>query len=215
MPERPIIFSTEMVRAILEGRKTQTRRVIKPQPEFTPPPKGFGSYKKEDYWGWGWRKNKNDWFCGVTQKQLTSDKGLLYPNRCPYAVGDRLWVRETFWYCCEGCKKAFYKADGFELGPNKVRIGGIECQVKNNKWKSSRFMPKWAARLWLEITEIRVERVGEITWQDIALEGIRGKHAVDTRETFVKLWDSLNAKRGFSWESNPWCWCISFRRTGL
>jgi len=201
MKERPIIMSSELVRAILEGRKTMTRRVIKPQPlkDYTfKGSDGGNSYLPMDseyYWQNGyaiWRPNNK------------------------YQVGDRLWVREA--YFIGGIKPnewVSYKAD--------ARPKELELYV----WRPSIFMPRWASRILLEITEVRVERLQEINEDDAKAEGAflvgtvaNGGYVFNQKETvalsartaFAFLWDSLNAKRGFSWESNCWVWVISFKR---
>ena len=187
--ERPIIFSAEMVRAILDGRKTQTRRVVKPQPEH------FHYTKDAQY------------PCKPDGEQVS----------CPYGqVGDRLWVRETF---CLGdgmnpsgdATKPTYKADWPD--------------VEHSRWKPSIHMPRWASRITLEITEVRVERLQEIREKSAVREGIKPpEHAFrmisggdievneSPQELFAELWDFLNAKRGYGWDTNPWVWVVSFAK---
>lgn len=182
MKERPIIFSTEMVRAILDGRKTQTRRVIKPQPyyEGSPP--------------WNWKCKQMIW---SRCYEATLKKEMYIA--CPYGqVGDRLWVREAF-FPIPHTKEVWYKADD---------VSG------NVTWKPSIHMPRRASRILLEITKIRVERLQEITEEDA-----RAECAPPTPDAlpsclydFRVLWNSLNAKRGYGWETNPWVWCLKFRR---
>jgi hypothetical protein len=163
MNERPILFSGEMVRAILEGRKTQTRRVIKPQ--------------------------------------------LRINYKCPYGQpGDRLWVRET-WQC--------FKPNTEEIiNPNTVNIRALAYRATNEwrgKWRPSIHMPRWASRITLEITAVRVERLQDIGEVDAMREGdptCENTHI----DWFRALWDSINAKRGYSWESNPWVWVVEFQR---
>lgn len=162
MNEHPIIFSTEMVRAILDGRKTMTRRVINH-------PERYEHIRECD-------------FC------------------CPYGqVGDKLWVRESFLI-----KHDYKTPKGFPYYKTNF------CDDKITKWKPSIFMPRWASRITLEITGIRVERLQEISEQDAKDEGIcfYDDNAVDV---FRELWDSINAKRGYSWESNPFVWVIEFK----
>ena len=181
MKERPIIFSGEMVRAILDGRKTQTRRVIKPQPDHI----------------------------------HTFQKGILLPQigdkeiRCPYGQpGDRLWVRET-WAKNNPVldAKVCYRAD-------------LMSPDLGKPWKPSIYMPRWASRITLEIVNVRVERVQEITEADVIAEGIgaftlaRGVLSdapPDPRWKFIELWNSINANRGYGWEINPWVWVIEFK----
>jgi hypothetical protein len=178
MKERPIIFSTEMVKAILEGRKTQTRRVIK----------ACSTATLHD-------GNQPEW--------------VFTTAKCPYGqVGDRLWLKETWWKDQSGGCWG-YKADGIEWPP--PNCGG--------KSMSSMFMPRWASRLLLEITEVRVQRCQEIWLQDAMAEGCSLDFDMEHFGTykdpitkFRELWDSLNAKRGYSWEINPWVWVINFKR---
>lgn len=189
MRERPIIFSGEMVRAILEGRKTQTRRVVKPQPPL-------------DEWG-----VSKPW-----QTDAFEVNGRDY--RCPYGLpGDRLWVRETFSpdYFDAQSRHA-YRADW------TLESGEF---VPEPKWTPSIHMPRWASRITLEVTDVRVERVQDISNSDIYAEGILppdpdepGPYDPDegARSAFKDLWWSINAKRGYGWEKNPWVWVVEFKR---
>ena len=174
MKDRPIIFSTPMVRAILDGRKTQTRRVVKPQP------------KPHQSGGWIWEK-----VGGI----IATKSGKIYKSkmlsRNPYGKpGDRLWVRETWANVL--CHKMFYKADGNDLPKGCV-------------WKPSIHMFKMYARIWLEITGIRVERLKDLSPKDGIAEG------VEHWSIFPSLWDSINGKK-HPWKSNPWVWIIEFKR---
>lgn len=187
MKERPILFSTPMVQAILEGRKTMTRRVVKPQPI------------NSDYW--------------------TAQSNAFYPNtnsaepkilRCPHGqVGDRLWCKETYSLTDLG---VIYKAN---MDDADMRLFGST----NRKWKPSIFMPRKFSRITLEITNIRVERLQDITEKDAIKEGVppfspNGMAVSSTipRKQFCVLWNSINSDRGYSWESNPWVWVIEFVR---
>ena len=180
MKERPIIFNTEMVRAILDGRKTQTRRVVK-------------------------------------YKAYTREGDPVYPHECPYGeIGDRLWVRETWAYTDGGGAlvmggiietvepQIVYKANGYKYS-------------ESLKWKPSIHMPRWASRITLEITDVRVERARDISYGDLCKEGFKTYGLSEKSEMlpasiwFQELWDSLNAKRGYSWKSNPWVWVIEFK----
>jgi hypothetical protein len=197
MKERPILFRAEMVRAILEGPKTQTRRVVKPQPLSVVSADGHAPLKEV-----------------ISQVPMWPMTG---PGRdrccpCPYGVpGDRLWVREGFAYTPKGTP--FYRAD-FDHDKNLSVVGG---------WKPSIHMPRWASRITLEITDVRVQRVQEIGEEDAKAEGVlrlgatspdlvSGNEGHEYRISFVELWDSINATRGFSWENNPWVWALTFRR---
>ena len=169
MKERPVLFSGEMVRAILEGRKTQTRRVIKPQPL--------------------WVGDPNVAF----KTHSANPKGII---NCPYGQpGDRLWVRETF---------AGTKNTGFAYRATDTAYG--------HKWRPSIFMPHWASRINLEVVSVRVERVQDISIEDAYDEGMEwGDQGCGVLE-FKNLWDSINLKRGYGWDANPWVWVIEFKR---
>jgi len=163
MKERPILFNSEMVKAILEGRKTQTRRVIK------------------------------------SPKWSTTDRALVDFD-CPYGWGgDRLWVKET--WGMSGLNRVEYKA--FPADGKDFR-----CV---NRWQPSIHMSRKYSRITLKITEIRVERLQEITFDDCRKEGVKKYPAQqNNRMLFLMLWNSLNKK--YPWLSNPWLWVISFRR---
>jgi hypothetical protein len=188
--ERPILFSAQMVQAILRNQKTQSRRVIKPQPEWVNDHLG-GRWKFASF-AWGWD----------AQPQPVST--IVY--HCPYGQpGDRLWVRET-WAQHEigGETHTFYRADSAPDGD------GI-------RWRPSIFMPRNLSRITLEVTGVRVERVQDIDTHDVPKEGVSAyggslAGADAWRATFAELWDSINAKRGHSWESNPFVWVIEFKR---
>ena len=187
MKELPILFSSEMVRAILDGRKTQTRRVIKPQPTT------------EDKY--------------QETPEIITDGTLFYSylrrNIKPkYKVGDKLYVRETFRDAVISAAKSkrvlcevIYKSD----------LGVEACLYK---WKPSIHMPKKLARIWLEVTGVRVERLQEISLEDIRAEGLIFTLECDgsiMRTEFKNLWDSINGKK-YPWESNPWVWVYEFKR---
>lgn len=195
MNEHPILFGGEAVRAILDGRKTQTRRVINPQ-----------SFKLDGgghpYIDMGY---PDEW----------DGAGLRRDILCPYGQpGDLLWVRETWnsdqqyasWKPSEIPQGAplYYKAD--ESGkPDPDGITPI--------WRPSIHMPRWASRIALRVTDVRVERVQDITDYDCQCEGLlHNNYSNNIRGQFTDLWDSINAKRGYSWSSNPWVWVVEFRR---
>jgi hypothetical protein len=198
MAEKPILFNTEMVIAILDGRKTMTRRAVKPQPN--------GEIKANIPY---------EFYGSKTERIFTDTKAYL----APYSVGDVLWVRETWADNIPGCPNGItYKAD--HLDPKG------DGPANPIKWKPSIHMPKSAARIWLTVTDVRVERLQEIATDDAKAEGvlqpgvipsntlIRNTEGSIPRTNFKILWDSLNASRGFSWEQNPWVWVISFEREG-
>ena len=218
MTTRPILFSGPMVRAILDGRKTQTRRAVKSRS------KKYPFYTMLDY-GNGWRPYQSP------DGDSPWCDGNEYQISCPYgAPGDRLLVRETWRQCIrslptthpqqivEGHEGVLYRAydefrvcrapDGYDKG-----YGG--------RWKPSIHMPRWASRITLEITDVRVERLQEITPRDAVAEGSDmccARPCDDYEELecpgligpFKTLWDSINAKK-HPWESNPWVWCVSFK----
>lgn len=196
MRERPIIFSSEMVGAIRAGRKTQTRRVMKPQPHAGADAKSFiyDPNGKRRCLALGWRRDEND---------------MCEAAFCRYGnPGDRLWVREKFSISGNGY---FYGTDS----DGSVKVA----------WSSPIHMPRKASRITLEITNIRVERLQNIKALDIAAEGIEfDKHypvensgsltpcdEARAFNSFQSGWNKLNAKRGFSFEKNPWVWVIEFK----
>uniref|UniRef100_A0A6M3LFQ3 ASCH domain-containing protein n=1 Tax=viral metagenome TaxID=1070528 RepID=A0A6M3LFQ3_9ZZZZ len=200
LKERPIIMSTPMVKAILDGRKTMTRRVIKPQPTKT----GYVQICLED--------GRVSWPYLYTPARVGfKEKEML----CPYGqVGDRLWVRETF-YIQEWLGKPLS-----ELQPLHYKADGNTDSLEDYAAKPSIHMPRWASRITLEITEVRVERVQEITTKDAVNEGCPKGATIDLHDNlqapavihwFANLWDSLNAKRGYGWDISPWVWVISFK----
>lgn len=232
--ERPILFSGPMVRAILDGRKTQTRRVVKPQPKphyrevrvagdqvvgrpIVPGPCAAG--------GGGWE--------GIAD--------------CPFgAPGDTLWVRETWQFydwCSDGMPHIKYEADGAVLyhdygfdddwaeklqntwadlsDPKNYAIDG---RAADRRWRPSIHMPHWASRLTLEVVSVKVERVQDISEADAVAEGpTRTAHLVGwpvqeveytqtARDAFHRDWDWINGNRWFGWEANPWVWAVTFQR---
>lgn len=232
--DRPILFSGQMVRAILEGRKTQTRRMVKhelppnltehfPYPNVQHGYLHFSQFADRDFPWW------------------------KYCIKCPYGKPvDRLWVRETFYddICPRNDQDRegiYYRADGDPEFEDRTPI----------PWKPSIFMPRWASRITLEITEVRVQRLQEISFEDCLAEGIISTPAWNSEETaarfnatsgkgldiqgldeaaqqelaemmidcgwqdyaraaFITLWESINGAG--SWDANPWVWCVSFQR---
>lgn len=190
--EKPILFSTPMVQAILEGRKTQTRRIIKPQPNFP-------------------IKNK------IEILDLLLYESML--DSCPYGKQDgRLWVRETWGQT--NTSDFVYKADYTEGHPCRGLVGN---------WKPSIHMPRKACRLLLEIQNIRVQRLQDISEEDALAEGIEiifrsgcinlyrnylaetsMQSLVSSLESFKSLWQSINGAE--SWSANPFVWVIEFKK---
>ena len=185
MKERPILFSTPMVQAILAGHKTMTRRVIKPQPTLV-----SGDALGQPYIYFNGNPN---------------------PVKCPYGVpGDRLWVKETYMLMFNP-----YKPDEQPHVHYKANY-----PTDTVYWKPSMSMPRKYSRILLEITNVRVERVQQITHEDSIAEGCTlmfgvtsggGMGLASPCYAFKKLWDKINAKRGYGWDINPWVWMIEFR----
>lgn len=210
--ERPILFSGPMVRALLDGRKTQTRRVIKPQPDSV---KNFGRavpYRRAS-----------------PPQDMASEKYEV-PIVCPYgAPGDRLWVKETWGLndTIYGGDQPIPKARPADLPPQGLVFFATEddTEIRNElRWRPSIHMPRWASRLTLEITEVRVERLQDISKSDAEAEGIREPSLGEWVETglwqvrrtqceavttYCALWESINGAG--SWDANPWVWAVSFR----
>ncbi|SDS24442.1 hypothetical protein SAMN05216198_1523 [Halopseudomonas litoralis] len=200
MTERPILFNGEMVSAILDGRKTVARRVMKPQPEVTP----------IDYpgpAGHRWPANKVQSMVHVEQELQNQRGGWegLAGSCCPYGqVGDHLWVRET-WAETRVAQASGEKWVVYREADNRTDYGG--------PWKPSIHMPRWASRIQLEITGVRVERLQEITIGQICKEGLaRSMYefipVTTAFDAFAELWNST----GGDWDANPWVWVIEFKR---
>jgi hypothetical protein len=220
MRELPIIFSAEMVKAILDGRKTQTRRIIKPQPT-----KIVSDWSSSAEIGEAVIYRGLPCILKESRGRNKRDAGELTPKEIKpkYQVGDRFWVKEGFQILTKRAESDnFYgrKVSGYYLADDSY-FDRIELQQEEwDLWESrkypyrktsGRFMYKSLARLWLEVTNVRVERLQDINITDIQKEGIFWDE--DTMITdFQKLWDSLNAKRGYSWQSNPWIWVMEFKR---
>lgn len=209
MKETPIIFSTPMVQAILEGRKTQTRRVVKIQPQ------NIGAVKFTQCWD---HSNFDKWLFTSNSGKV----GIFKPNwiKCPYGkVGDLLWVRETFYMDWEH-DRIFFRADADDDGylpyllGGEGGFGGGVADAKIDKWKPSIHMFKKYARIWLEITDIKVERLQDTQISDFYKEGYPhqdSRYWDGARKWFHNLWDSINAKK-HPWSSNPWVWCVEFKK---
>jgi len=193
MAEKPILFNTEMVIAILDGRKTMTRRAVKPQPN--------GEIKANIPY---------EFYGSKTERIFTDTKAYL----ARYSVGDVLWVRETWADNIPGCPNGItYRAD--HIDPKG------DGPANPIKWKPSIHMPKSAARIWLTVTDVRVERLQEILCGDMKREGCipatvtGGQYQQWQREYWIPLWDStikIQDISRYGWDANPWVWVISFER---
>lgn len=196
--ERPILFSARMVKAILDGDKTQTRRVVK-FVESTLTPLGHVECARDGLPIW--------WDSPPPQSIRDSDY-YDHGMPCPYGrPGDRLWVRESFWIAevaGEGIGNAFLVYDdeiiGSEPMPRELRR---LVSAKTFGHKPSIHMPRWASRITLEITDVRVEAVTSISYNDAKSEG------VDSIEEFERLWKAINGES--SWRKNVWVWALGFR----
>lgn len=225
MTEHPILFNEPMSAAARAGRKSQTRRVMTPQPFFDD--RGL-------LW-WHWSKH-----AGSACDQPIGAPSEAWLARCPYGVpGDRLWVRETHiaygrWETRFSEKKGRDEWHFIDMTLDTGREYRFAGAVSNAKrggmlpawWRRpSIFMPRAAARTLLEVTGVRVERLQTISEPDARDEGVtiadhhmRGYSAGAFRppsiRAFHDLWDSLNAERGYGWDTNPWVWVVEFKRVG-
>ncbi|MFT0517315.1 hypothetical protein [Pseudomonas faucium] len=208
--ERPILFSGHMVRAILNGQKTVTRREIKPSMRSAD--SSFELHQQEDE---SWRPMH------TFDESCMDAQGTEHPIVCPYGQpGDRLWVREA-WLAdsqldsiaprdlSQG-EPIFYPADG------SVRQTGC-AMISQGRGRPSIHMPRWASRILLEITAVRVELLQDISEEQAEAEGVGFlRHAPDYDETltaaqlFECLWSSINGDD--SWSGNPWVWVVEFKR---
>lgn len=208
MASKPILFNTEMVKAILDGRKTMTRRVIKKIPNHMHCGKNIMDW---DLSGVGELKE------GVLEFSVQCDVDDFYTDYAvaSYRPGDILWVRET-WSRDESGEYVY-----------RTNYGTTEDDSfppSMFKWKPSIHMPREAARIFLRVTNVRVERLQEITPLDAWNEGCRignsfswEKHIPELQQQcrdilFKSLWDNLNEKRGYGWDTNPWVWVYEFER---
>jgi hypothetical protein len=204
---KPIIFNAESVRAILDGRKTQTRRVVKPQP----PTDEFGtSYVGPVYGPEMYNPVKIDrhgeMYPGAPVYGVYDEDGE-WGAKCPFGQpGDTLWVREAILP-----KDHQYAADF-----SKITIPDHDahnwCFFYSRYCCPSIHMPRWASRITLKITDVRVERLQDISEADALAEGCRSQ--IQHSALFADMWDEINAKRGYPWESNPWVWVLEFSREG-
>lgn len=207
-PERPIIMTAESVRSILTDRKMQTRRIVTLQPTMS------------DF-GWSWPSSKCRSMVSLEEMRSLGPYG---------ARGDRLWVKETWSHDApdiDACRAAYEDVfSGLGYGPY---YKATEVAPDTLRWISPIYMPRWASRLTLEVTEVRVQRLQDISEDDALAEGVDeydgtldeaeicaaakrlGCMATDSRAWYAVAWDHINAKRA-SWTSNPWIWAITFRR---
>ena len=188
MKERPILFSGPMVRAILEGRKTQTRRIVKVN-------------------------EAGQWVCHAVRSCLNPEESWqrdVMASECPYGKPvDRLWVREAW------CHYDLWRPGPNGYGRICYRASGDEpiasfSNVKPDRWRPSIHMPRWASRITLEVVSVRVERLQDISAKDAIAEGCCDPTSSTPKRAFEWLWKSINGPG--SWEANPWVWVVEFRK---
>lgn len=203
MAERGILFSGEMVRALLDGRKTQTRRIVK-WPVLSASDGGKRRLFVE--------RDAPEICALLAERQRHPLRRIVVPYG---NVGDTLWVREAHAIASLGV--VLYRAnavrddsgarDGWWCGDTFVVRDAV-------RWRSSIHMPRWASRLTLTLTDVRLQRVQDISDQDAHAEGVEpvalNAWGSSYFGGFGKLWDSLNATRGFGWDANPFCWALTF-----
>lgn len=203
MAIKPILFNTEMVRAILEGRKSCTRRIVKPQQLIGMLPDKCKNGAPEEF-----LKEKKLMFkpyCDMTDIELINTA-----YKAPYQPGDILYVRET-WMDYAGL--TMYKADCDIYRLDSLNLAGFG-------WKPSIHMPKEVARIWLKVTDVMVERLQEITSEQIGREGVEVEYphvlnGEEKRYAFSTLWNNTIKKTDldcYGWDANPWVWVIEFER---
>lgn len=227
MAIKPILFNTEMVRAILDGRKTCTRRICKDANEYTVPDMDFYNADRRTYAVHNFADKEQ-------MEQLSTAE-----RTCPICPGDVLYIRETW---TEECGKYYYRADydSDYLDPCETLSGGYQASCRNHPgcdgcmatstrihWHPSIHMPKEAARIWLKVTDVRVERL-----QDVTEDGAKAEGAIDNRgfihspeneydrihtarDHFIKIWNSTIKKSDidrYGWDANPYVWVIEFER---
>ncbi|EAW1751268.1 hypothetical protein AXM70_05470 [Salmonella enterica subsp. enterica] len=209
MSERGMIFNAEMVNAILSGRKTQTRRPIKwKQTRFTE------IAERDDGSLWPWAED--------------CERGGDIWFACPYGeIGDRIWVRETFRVHSRATDVAtlVYRAsvrNSWTEQTHRVPVAVCNKPATPEKWTPSIHMPRWASRITLEITDVRVERLNNISYDDAISEGIKQEwtcidpglgsyaHKNDVQDDYETLWKSIYGTD--SWQANSWVWVIEFKR---
>lgn len=227
---KPIICNSESVRAILDERKSQTRRVIKDAPKGS-----FWERPHLDNGRWYWVAN-------LENPSIEPKAGLV----CPYGIpGDSLWVKET--WALQADLDEQLKEDGLtpgQIGNEGFHVGykadgsGVYPKANLGRWRYSIYMPRWASRITLEIKDVRVERVQDISEEDAKAEGVtsdtlfgfgysgfpnssltdernpavkKGDLLYGLRGAFAYLWNSINAKRGYDWHKNSWVWVLNLK----
>lgn len=221
MKETPLYLNSEMVRAVLDGRKNQTRLVIKPQP-----------LQKENGWYWGGGRALRKVGYGADYVHTDLPSVISAMKKVSYQAGDRLYIRETW---APEADRIVYRADKaaryFKFGQKPPTPVGdvfwLESTYEAKKWAPSFMLPKWAARIMLEITDVRVQRIQEISEEDAEAEGCDNRrplqddepaskfigtrhHLSAVRLRFEALWESIEGAG--SWEKNGFVWALTFKR---
>ncbi len=207
MTDRAIIFRGSMVRTILDGRKTQTRRTVNLGYDYAHSGQEFEELR-----------DRIAFFRGL-------NSNMIHGVRCPYGQsGDRLWVRETFALSIEDPDTEsrdvkdpmLWDTPIYKANPVAGEWERDGRRLSRPPWRSPRYMPRWASRITLDVKSVRVERVQDITHGDVFAEGIGSEvprkfsQAVTQGAEFETLWNSINAKRGHGWDANPWVWVVGF-----
>lgn len=220
MTVKPILFNTDMVRAILDGRKSCTRRLVKT--------------RSKDACGFYVTKKSDGSFAGIYEYD-ENESMFDNPLMPPYQFGDILYVRETYtaWHLPHGEFLYLYKATS-PNGDTRPTSAERDCEIEKRSWHPSIHMPKEAARIWLKVTNVKVERLQEITNNDVikeGCEGVRCDHSnrdvygcTDCMNTgwlepplldFLLTWNSTIKKSDldrYGWDANPWVWGFEFER---
>lgn len=232
MAIKPILFNNEMVRAILDGRKTCTRRLVKPQPKSKLCYTFAGS--DSDTWGYPNRTAHEIWGEEFKLPNDITEEELSKRWNPPYHTDDILYVRET-WQCWRAHRYEATADIRFRAGGDDVRLqfanGNTDSINRldydtfvhkwfshNGEWKPSLFMPKEAARIWLKVTDVRVERLQEISGEDLIKEGIdlfQSSYVRVAFDEFKNIWNSTIKKSDlaqYGWDANPYIWVIEFEK---
>lgn len=228
MSERPIIFSDDMVRAILDGRKAQTRRMVTAQNSTV---LGYRVGQNDPMWQClDWGRVRIDrgphWFHSEASEYLhvgctdtaISEKSQFFRVRSRFKIGDRLWVREAHkGSLLGGAPFIDYRATIEQDDPCKYPITDDQyrsIESRHGKWRPSIHMPRWASRITLEVTGVKVERLQNISREDVSAEGVQiaSTEEPDFIAAYADMWDSIYAEHGNGWFKNPWVWVIEFRR---
>lgn len=220
---KPVLFNTDMVRAILDGRKTVTRRLIKPPNDneyvFTGKTYSLVAGKHEE-----------EYLYAECHKQ---SNGAIQSIKCPYRVNDILYVRETWCWCpcwdcgmdseegcCDKTADKFYNHNKGEMGCYGYKASFGDNEQPFDRWYPSIYMPKEAARIFLKVTDVRIERLQGMWASDTSREGVlfTGPHTADEMlKKFSQVWNSTIKKTDLDrcgWDANPWVWVIEFEQCG-